>query len=477
MVKRAVQRIFLLILVGCAVCLALGYGKLYERSQTYQKKTLTGLESQDQFIGLDFKISEDLVRDSGWKIRLKVPGSKPYDYYGVVTDFCVKNLGDSAIDNWELRLNVQTEMYLNQEWNGTITLMRDGKAYEGGNMRPSYVADETKEMLKNAFPGTLTTGSNFLVALKPGDTIIYHPNNSDTPEIPINNKGDEIHSGFIFYCPMSLNPEQKQISYADYEDWNKYVPTLPAFNALLTYYPRYSITKDPLYSLLISLSIVWIVAATAMIAYSLALHRNRSRTKQDDTIIRQSISVFTEFIDAKDFYTRGHSSRVSTYSAEIARRLGMSEDEVRKVAYIALMHDCGKVFIPDEILKKAGKLTKEEFEEIKQHTVRGAQMLKNFSSVPDIANGARYHHERYDGTGYPEGLKGTQIPLIGRIICVADCFDAMSSDRCYRKACDMDYIISEYQTKAGTQFDPKLAEIMLDMIKEGYVNKVMPNRQ
>ena len=149
--------------------------------------------------------------------------------------------------------------------------------------------------------------------------------------------------------------------------------------------------------------------------------------------------------------------------------MGYTGEELDKIYYIALLHDCGKIGIPDNILGKPGKLTTEEFEIIKSHTTRGGEILSNFKSLENAGQGALYHHERYDGKGYPQGLKGEEIPLIARIICVADSFDAMNSSRVYRERLSKDYIISEFESHKGAQFDPKIADIMLGLIKDGKI--------
>jgi HD-GYP domain-containing protein (c-di-GMP phosphodiesterase class II) len=133
---------------------------------------------------------------------------------------------------------------------------------------------------------------------------------------------------------------------------------------------------------------------------------------------------------------------------------------------MALLHDCGKIGVPDNILGKPGKLSEEEFEIIKSHTVRGGQILSNFKSLEDANEGALYHHERYDGRGYPEGKAGEDIPLIARMICVADSFDAMNTNRVYRKMLSKEKIVSEIETNKGKQFDPRFADAMLRLIKE-----------
>ena len=171
-------------------------------------------------------------------------------------------------------------------------------------------------------------------------------------------------------------------------------------------------------------------------------------------------------IDAKDAYTKGHSTRVAQYSCELARRIGKSPREVDDIYYIGLLHDIGKIGISDEIINKPGKLTDEEYVIIKSHPAIGAKILENISELPDISIGAHWHHERYDGKGYPNGLKGEQIPEIARIIGVADAYDAMTSRRSYRDVIPQQKVRNEIENGKGTQFDPVIADLMLAMIDE-----------
>ncbi|MBQ3792322.1 MAG: HD domain-containing protein [Clostridia bacterium] len=181
----------------------------------------------------------------------------------------------------------------------------------------------------------------------------------------------------------------------------------------------------------------------------------------------ESIQAIARTIDAKDEYTNGHSIRVGAYSKKIAENLGMSSDEVDNIYYIALLHDIGKIAIPDNILNKPGRLNDDEFAVMKSHTSRGAAILKGISTIPQIIEGAKSHHEKYDGSGYPEGLKGEDIPFVARIICCADCFDAMASKRVYKEPYSLDVIIKEFERCAGTQFDPKISKVVVDMIATG----------
>ena len=230
--------------------------------------------------------------------------------------------------------------------------------------------------------------------------------------------------------------------------------------------PEAKITDYPLYYILLAMIFINIVFVSINIAVVIKDHQYKVRTEHDRKIIIQSMKTFTNFIDAKDKYTRGHSIRVGFYTKKIAERMDFDEDELDNIYYIALLHDVGKINISDAILNKPGKLDDEERDIIKTHTTNGAQILKDFSSVPNIVEGARYHHERYDGKGYPEGLSGEQIPLVARIIGVADAFDAMNSDRCYRKAYPMEKIVNELKEGAGKQFDPEVVKVMLELIEE-----------
>ena len=188
--------------------------------------------------------------------------------------------------------------------------------------------------------------------------------------------------------------------------------------------------------------------------------------KREHTLFEQTAEALAGAIDAKDKYTNGHSRRVAEYSLEIAKRAGNSDEECEKVYFAALLHDVGKIGIPTSIINKKGRLTDEEFEQIKRHPVVGGQILSSISQSPWLAVGARYHHERYGGNGYPEGLKGEDIPEIARIIAVADAYDAMSSNRSYREAIPQHLIREELVKGMGTQFDPEFAKVMLHMIDE-----------
>ena len=190
----------------------------------------------------------------------------------------------------------------------------------------------------------------------------------------------------------------------------------------------------------------------------------KNQQKNIELMFEQTAAALANAIDAKDKYTHGHSTRVAEYSSKIAKLAGKTEKECKEVYYSALLHDVGKIGIPDTIINKEGKLSNEEFAEIKKHPVIGKQILSSISSSPYLSIGANYHHERYDGKGYPSRLKGDDIPYIARIIAVADAYDAMASKRSYREPIPQQKVKEEIMKGMGTQFDPEYAGIMLRMI-------------
>ena len=199
------------------------------------------------------------------------------------------------------------------------------------------------------------------------------------------------------------------------------------------------------------------------IKYQRMEYESRERLDQLNTNIIRALSYT---IDAKDRYTSGHSQRVADYSLAIAKRMGKSEADQKIIYYAGLLHDVGKIRVSEEVINKAAKLTEEEFNQIRIHPVSGYHILKDIHEDIRIAYGAKYHHERYDGKGYPNALEGENIPEIARIIGVADAYDAMASNRSYRDALPQEIVRSEIEKGKGKQFDARIADIMLQMIDE-----------
>jgi len=199
----------------------------------------------------------------------------------------------------------------------------------------------------------------------------------------------------------------------------------------------------------------------------------RDQQKKIKELFIQTVAALSEAVDAKDRYTSGHSKRVAEYARMLAVRMGKSKEEQEEIYWAGLLHDVGKIRIPVEIINKPGRLTDEEFSIIEVHPVTGYHILRGISGSNLIALAAKYHHERYDGKGYPNGLVGEKIPEVARILGVADAYDAMTSNRSYRKALPQEVVRGEIERGKGTQFDPHIADIMLQMIDEdkAYVMK------
>lgn len=194
------------------------------------------------------------------------------------------------------------------------------------------------------------------------------------------------------------------------------------------------------------------------------------RKKNIEEMSLQLMQMLSTTIEAKDEYTKGHSHRVAEYSVLIARELGWNEKELSNLKNAAHLHDIGKIAIPDTILNKPSKLSEEKFSIIKEHTIIGANILKNISLIDHVQEIVRNHHERYDGNGYPDGLKGKEIPLHARIVAVADSYDAMSSQRIYRNQLPPEKIIQELENNKGTQFDPEITDIFLKLLREDRIH-------
>ena len=217
-----------------------------------------------------------------------------------------------------------------------------------------------------------------------------------------------------------------------------------------------------------------VVAIVALLIF-LYFHKKTvalmKKQEEKQQYIDEVTQAFAKCIDLKDNYTRGHSFRVAAYSRMLAEKMGYSDTEIKEVYNIALMHDIGKLSVPDEILGKPGAPTDEEYEILKQHAKKGYEILKDITIAPNLAIGAGYHHERLDGKGYPNGVTEKDIPLVAQIIAVADTFDAMYSTRPYRKQMPLDVVITELKRVSGTQLNGEIVNYLGELVAEGRVGK------
>ena len=190
------------------------------------------------------------------------------------------------------------------------------------------------------------------------------------------------------------------------------------------------------------------------------------KSKEIRSLSLNVVQTLAEAIDAKDTYTKGHSGRVADYAREIARRYGYTKEQQEEIYMMGLLHDVGKIGVPDAVINKPDRLTDDEYLSVKNHPVMGSGILKKIKEMPKLSIGARWHHERYDGKGYPDGLAGKDILEEARIIAVADAYDAMTSRRSYRDLMPQDVVKKEIEKGKGSQFDPVFADIMLQMMEE-----------
>ncbi len=374
-------------------------------------------------------------------------------YVGTIYEIVVTNKSPDTISDWEMTVYMPEDLLINNSWNGELEYHQ----YTAEDERVQFIdlADYSKyDITLDYFMDSVGP----MVYMKKGDYFIYHPD-TDMNEMPI-----------AAADPDSVNPASVRIGFITYIE-DKPIDYVADFShGEFRFHLRTSVFRSPFFWIFLGLFLCWLVCFLATIIYKVNIRRLVEQNKRDEQIIEQTMRTFVNFIEAKDPNTKGHSLRVAQYSAMLAERLGFSEEECRHIYYIALMHDCGKLYIPDGILTKPAKLTDEEYGIMKKHTEYGSEMLKDFSSIEDIQLGAMYHHERYDGKGYPTGLSGEDIPLVARIICVSDSFDAMNSQRCYRKNLTPDVILSELKNNKGTQFDPVIADYMLKLIDEGKID-------
>lgn len=372
---------------------------------------------------------------------------------GTIYEMVVTNNTSDTVLDWKAKLRVPEEMYVNNTWNGSFEFHQNVMA---GNEKVQTLNLAEYSRFDIILDGYMAHVGP-MIALHEGDYFVYYPN-TDMNEMPIppkqadSNREGGVRIGFIMYI------QDRDIDYiADFSVGE------------IRYQLQTSVFKSPFFWVLLGFSIVWLVCIASTIAVNMNTKRFIEQRKRDEKAVEQMMQTFVNFIEAKDPSTSGHSLRVAEYSKMLAEKLGFYEDECNQVYCISLMHDCGKIYIPDEILTKPGRLTEEEYEIMKKHTVYGAEILRDFTAIDGMGSGALNHHERYDGKGYPNGLAGEDIPIIGRIIGVSDAFDAMNSRRCYRSNLSEEVIISELKNNRGKQFDPVIVDCLLALINSGKI--------
>lgn len=378
-----------------------------------------------------------------------------FQYSGIIYDIMLLNQSSTKVENWSLKVNIPQECFLNNAWCGRLEIHQNVSEEEICQTLDLRKCIEKKtDILLNH----TVDGADLLIPVKEGDYFVYLPSAEDKEDI-ISPK--DMVSGF---------ESSKRVDFIAYHKITDINTKAMEFAEIeLTYYLKKDMFGLPAFWILLLLFLVWCISVLIILLVNMKMKKLIKQQNRDEQIIEQSMRAFMGFIDAKDTSTNGHSLRVAQYSRLLAQRIGFSKEECQRVYYIGLMHDCGKIGIPESILKKPDKLSAQEYEIMKTHTVLGEKILQEFTSIEGIREGVRYHHERYDGQGYPDGLKGEEIPLIARIICIADSFDAMNSIRCYPNHLSHEEIISQLKDNSGTQFDAKLVDYFLEMLTDGTI--------
>ena len=240
----------------------------------------------------------------------------------------------------------------------------------------------------------------------------------------------------------------------------------------LTIIKEKALTERLLFWVFVAILVAAFIVGLSFYIIKLRTKKLLEKQRENQRLINEMTKVFAKCIDMKDEYTRGHSTRVAIYTAMIAKKIGKNQEEIEKIFNIALLHDIGKISIPDSILNKPGKLDDDEFKVMKSHSQNGYDVLKDIRIAPEISLGAGCHHEKFDGSGYPRGLKGDEIPEVAQIIAIADAFDAMYSTRPYRRQMPLQDVVNEIKRCSGHQFNPKLVEAFLSLVEEGAFSDV-----
>ncbi|MBR4795200.1 MAG: HD domain-containing protein, partial [Lachnospiraceae bacterium] len=384
--------------------------------------------------------------------------------------------------NWfyeaaETRMLVYSSPYKDSD-SGKSIITISKAIYKNGELKGVLAADVFVDILIDIVNGAdvKTDGYAFLIDQNLG--MVVHPYEAyaydDTP-IGIMNIPNPIYGDII----KSIRSGSRDTIYVkDYDGVTRgiAISKMPSIG----WYVGIATDRDELMRSLGGLMRAFMIAALVAVVIGIgiavflayALNKLNIQEKEQENLQRmQQINMnvtrsLAATIDAKDHYTSGHSQRVADYAVEIAKRMGKSEEEQQVIYYAGILHDIGKICVSEEVINKPGKLTEQEFDQIRVHPTSGYHILRDINDDERVKFAAKYHHERYDGKGYPNGLIGRDIPEIARIIAVADAYDAMASDRSYRKVLPQEVVREELIKGKGTQFDPKIADIMLEIMEE-----------
>ncbi len=363
--------------------------------------------------------------------------------YAKIYEGTITNTSGFLLKDWELTVNIKDDCFLNNAWCGKVEIHQHEGTKE--NVQTIDLRDYKEEDVTLEH---IMAGQDLLIPLKKGDYIIYHPDTGISGEMPL--ESDENFDGVV-------NIGLIMYSYEDDVDLSEY-----SFD----YHLKQSYLEGSVGKIFLILFGVWILAFAFWAVISGLVLRFQSKLNMQSQKLKETFEIIATLADGKDSYTAGHSKRVAKYSRIIAEEMGMDKADCDNIYEVAMLHNIGNYYVSGQILSKPTTLSSEEYSIVKNHTAKGANLLENMYSLPYVLEGTLLHHERYDGTGYPTGRKGDEIPLIARIIAVADAFDSMNSDRTYRKKLTMEQIRKEFEDKRGSQFDPLVVDVVLEILEE-----------
>lgn len=368
--------------------------------------------------------------------------------YAQIYNATISNFSESSITDWNLRINIQSDCFINSAWNGTVEVHQFEDGVE--SVQTLYFLDYDKSSLQLDY---ILGGQDVLIPLSKGDYIIYYPSVDGTVDESIigvkdsdSEEATEMIVGFIFYS------DDGNMDLSSYE-----------FN----YHFMKKIFSGREFYIFIVMMILWSLGMITFVTAMITRHIFVSKSMTDESVALHSLELLASMSEASDRCFEGNAKTVADYSVRVAEKLGIKNKDIMTIRFCALAHDIGNIRVPEYILKKNTQLSEDEYITLKRHTIIGAEMLENFKATPSIINAAKYHHERYDGKGYPEGKSGEDIPFIGRLLAVTDAYVAMNKGiRPYREPMSPEQARDELVKNSGTQFDPLIISAMLEIIDE-----------
>ena len=361
---------------------------------------------------------------------------------GKIYETTITNNSKSLLVDWKLRVNIKESCWINNAWTGLMEIHQ----FVGGEEKVQTL-DLRNYSAEDITLDYVMGGQDLLIPLNSGDYFIYHPyEGADSGEVPIKSSKDfagQTNIGFILY---SLSGEN------DLSDF------------VMTYHIHKSYFAGPIGMTFMVLIPLWLMLMLILGIIAWIVLYFESTLFYQSQIITDMFGLCSTLADEKDYYHNGHSIRVANFSRKIAETMGMDKQDCDIVYYGALLHNIGNYAVPERILGKTTPLTPEDEKVVQMHTIKGSKLTENMKSMPQAALATLYHHERYDGSGYPTGKKGEEIPLIARIIAVADNYDDMIHERAYRGRYTPDEIKQFYKDNSGTWFDPLVVDVFVDMV-------------